>query len=467
MTGLSGSARCGVVPPYLLRALSRSPDERAAQRARRSLDRDTRLREERAARLRAGSAPAVPGRRTATTAGPQRTISDAHGEETTPGTRVRAEGDAPTGDAAADEAYEGFGATWHLYDEVYGRDSVDGRGMPLLGTVHYGHDYDNAFWDGTQMVFGDGDGTVFTRFTIAVDVIGHELTHGVTEHTAALVYQGQSGALNESISDVFGSLVKQRSLGQAAADADWLIGAGLFLPSVHGVALRSMKAPGTAYDDPQLGKDPQPATMDGYVDTSDDNGGVHLNSGIPNHAFYLAATAIGGNAWEGAGRVWYDVLTAGQLPHDCDFATFAAATVAAAGRRFGSGTAGQVAVERAWAQVGITTGGGSATPVSAPVSTPAGRRPGSGAGLRLRRTGGLAGQTRERTVDLSELPGEDAASWRTLLASELRDLLEPGRAVPDAFTYHVASPPDSEEVALPEHRIPAEVRALFARTLEA
>ena len=164
--------------------------------------------------------------------------------------------------------------------------------------MHYGRGYDNAFWDGTQMVFGDGDGTVFNRFTIAVDVIGHELTHGVTEHTAALVYQGQSGALNESISDVFGSLVKQQALGQDAAAADWLIGAGLFTAQVKGVALRSMKAPGTAYDDPQLGKDPQPATMADYVETTDDNGGVHLNSGIPNHAFYLAATAIGGHAWE-------------------------------------------------------------------------------------------------------------------------------------------------------------------------
>jgi Zn-dependent metalloprotease len=183
------------------------------------------------------------------------------------------------------------------------------------------------------MVFGDGDGTVFNRFTIAVDVIGHELTHGVTQFTAGLDYQGQSGALNESVSDVFGSLVKQRSLGQSAGQADWLIGAGLFTPEVHGVALRSMKAPGTAYDDPQLGKDPQPATMSGYVETSDDNGGVHTNSGIPNHAFYLAATAIGGNAWEGAGQVWDDVLTGGSLPHDVDFATFAEATMAAAKAR--------------------------------------------------------------------------------------------------------------------------------------
>ena len=202
------------------------------------------------------------------------------------------------------------------------------------------------------MVFGDGDGELFQRFTIAVDVIGHELTHGVTEATAGLVYQGQSGALNESVSDVFGSLVKQRVLGQDATEADWLIGAGLFTAAVQGVALRSMRAPGTAYDDDVLGRDPQPDHLRGYVETSDDNGGVHINSGIPNHAFYLAATSLGGSAWEVAGRVWYDTLVSGGLKPDADFATFAAATVQAAQARFG--TAEVLAVRSAWDAVGVT-----------------------------------------------------------------------------------------------------------------
>ena len=158
------------------------------------------------------------------------------------------------------EAYDGLGDTWKLYEDVYQRNSIDDAGMDLSGTVHFSQQYDNAYWDGEQMVFGDGDGVLFNRFTISVDVIGHELTHGVTGATADLAYKNQSGALNESISDVFGSLVKQYALGQSAAEADWLIGAGLLAKGVHGVALRSMKAPGTAYDDPQLGgKDPQPA----------------------------------------------------------------------------------------------------------------------------------------------------------------------------------------------------------------
>ncbi len=200
----------------------------------------------------------------------------------------------------------------------------------MLATVHYQRNYDNAFWNGAQLVFGDGDGRTFDRFTKPVDVLGHELTHAVTEHTAGLVYEGQSGALNESVSDVFASCLKQRLLGQDAVAGDWLIGAGLFLPGVQARALRDMAHPGTAYDDPVLGKDPQPGHMDDYVDTTDDHGGVHLNSGIPNRAFQLAATAIGGSSAEGAGRIWYAALTGG-LSSRADFAAFAAATVAAAG----------------------------------------------------------------------------------------------------------------------------------------
>jgi Zn-dependent metalloprotease len=282
-----------------------------------------------------------------------RTIDTASHTTSVPGRIVRLEGAGPTGDPATDEAYDGLGATWTLYDSAYRRNSLDDKGLPLIASVHYGRDYDNAFWNGEQMVFGDGDGTYFNRFTIAVDVIGHELTHGVTQFTANLAYAGQPGALNESISDCFGSMVKQLRLGQEAAQADWLIGQGLFTPRVNGVALRSLKAPGTAYNDHRLGRDPQPATMDGYVETDDDDGGVHTNSGIPNHAFYLAAVAIGGPTWEGAGQVWYDVLTGGKLKKTADFATFAAATIAAAGSRFGPASRQARAVEQAWTRVKV------------------------------------------------------------------------------------------------------------------
>src|SRR5262249_22599978 len=155
-------------------------------------------------------------------------------------------------------------------------------------------------------VFGDGDGKVFRRgaFTAAIDVIGHELTHGVTQYTAGLAYHRQSGALNESISDVFGSLVKQYVAKQSVEQADWLIGAGIWgsaFDHTKCTALRSMSDPGSAYDDPRVGKDPQPADMKGYKPLPDDEdhdwGGVHTYSGIPNRAFYLVAKSLGGNAW--------------------------------------------------------------------------------------------------------------------------------------------------------------------------
>jgi Zn-dependent metalloprotease len=206
------------------------------------------------------------------------------------------------------------------------------------------------------MVFGDGDGDLFNRFTISVDVIGHELTHGVTGAEANLDYLNQAGALNESISDVFGSLVKQFVLHQTADQADWLIGAGLFTAKVHGVALRSMKTPGTAYDDPVLGKDPQPAHMKDYVYTFKDNGGVHINSGIPNHAFYLVATKLGGYAWEKAGRIWYETLRDPrlQLQSTASFRFFAHLTVANAVRLYSHGSTDPQTVRDAWQQVGIT-----------------------------------------------------------------------------------------------------------------
>ena len=142
---------------------------------------------------------------------PRRRVRDAERSTDLPGRMVRREGEPATEDAATDEAYRGLGATYQLFRAAYERDSLDDRGMPPRATVHYGDDYSNAFWDGTRMVFGDGDGELFRRFTVSIDVIGHELAHGVTEHTADLVYSGQSGALNESVSDVFGSLVKVKS----------------------------------------------------------------------------------------------------------------------------------------------------------------------------------------------------------------------------------------------------------------
>jgi Zn-dependent metalloprotease len=276
------------------------------------------------------------------------------GQTALPGTLVRAEGDPPTADAAVNEAYDGAGTTYDFYRDVYGRDSVDGQGLGLVSSVHYGVRYENAFWTGTQMVYGDGGDQIFVdgAFTRALDVIAHELTHGVTQFTAGLEYSLQPGALNESFSDVFGCLVKQYAAQQQADEDEtkWLIGAGALMPR-WGRALRSLKAPGTAWEG-----DDQPSNMDGYVDLPDnndpnnDNGGVHINSGIPNHAFYLAATALGGFAWERVGRVWYVTLT-DRLETGSKFPDAAEATVAVARELFGDEV--ERAVEGAWREVGV------------------------------------------------------------------------------------------------------------------
>ncbi|MFO0967209.1 MAG: M4 family metallopeptidase [Gemmataceae bacterium] len=273
---------------------------------------------------------------------------------------MRKEGGPATSDPAVNEAYDALGATYQLYSEVFERDSIDGHGMPLNAYVHFAQNFNNAFWDGWQMVFGDGDGVIFVRFTKSIDVIGHELAHGVTESTAGLVYHKQPGALNESFSDVFGSLVKQHHLKQTAAQADWLIGAEIMAPGINGKALRSMSDPGSAYDDPNLGgKDPQPKHMNDYVDLPDtrmgDNGGVHVNSGIPNHAFFLVATKIGGNAWEAPGHIWYKTLQ--QLHEQSQFQDCADISAQVAAADYGTNSTEHRAVLDAWAQVGLSVSG--------------------------------------------------------------------------------------------------------------
>jgi hypothetical protein len=475
---------CTIVPPYMLEAMAASDEPLLVEHAREALRHDAELRASRrtpTARPTGRRAPRRADVPKAHGAGPHRTISDAKGATTTPGTKIRGEGQAPSQDEAVNEAYDGLGATWELWSEAYSRDSLDGKGMPLLATVHYGRNYDNAFWDGSQMVFGDGDGVIFERFTKSLDVIGHELAHGVTEHTAGLLYQGQSGALNESISDVFGVLVKQRQLGQSAEQADWLVGADVLNPSVQGRALRDMRNPGTAYDDPRLGTDPQPAHMDAYVDTDDDNGGVHINSGIPNRAFVLAALAIGGNAWEDAGAVWYAVVSGDGIKADCDFATFAELTVAAAATAHGEGSAQQAAVRSAWEQVGVlgaSVGSGEPAPgESVPGrdsagdsegdEQPTGEVPGVDARLLLRRTGGFAGQVRERQMALGELPERDARDWRHLLAAPTlqRIAATPQRSHPDAYTYSVVCDEVGCNVTVEEPHLPEAIHSLFERTL--
>jgi Zn-dependent metalloprotease len=205
---------------------------------------------------------------------------------------VRGEGDpAVGGDGHADNAYDDLDKVREFYKQVLNRDSIDNAGLVIDGNVNYGVDFDNAFWDGQRMVFGNGDNVIFKDFTGDIDVPGHELTHGVTQYTAGLQYTNdQTGALNESFSDMMGSAIDAWSRGiDDAAGHNWLIGEDIMADSLAGEALRSMAEPGTAYDNPTLGRDPQPRDMSGYFEPAD----PHIMSGITNRWFYLICAEIG------------------------------------------------------------------------------------------------------------------------------------------------------------------------------
>ncbi len=349
-----------IVPPYILSKLITSNEDNASQVkkdvANLILDEQIRSRRRVFSHLKDETRQAAgltTLKKTSKKIAVNREVYTANSKEVEPGTLVRKEGQAAVKDKDVNNVYDGGGFTWDFYYSLFGRNSIDNKGLKIVQTVHYGKKYDNAFWDGQQMIFGDGDGKIFGSFTEDIDIIGHELTHGVVQYECNLAYKDQSGALNESLADVFGSMIKQRVLNQEVTKADWLIGEKVLLGAKY--ALRSLKAPGTAYKNhPQLGTDPQPATMAGYTDDPTDNGGVHLNSGIPNHAFYLAAFNIGGYAWEKAGKVWYAALCDNKLvKKSATFADFKNATITYAGKLFKTDKSVEKAVSDAWTAVGV------------------------------------------------------------------------------------------------------------------
>jgi len=206
-------------------------------------------------------------------------------------------------DPDANMAFDYGGVVRDYYAKFLNRNSLDNKGLNLDFYIHYSKGYNNAFWDGTEMVFGDGDGHIFRHLVRGLDVIGHELTHGVVQYTAGLNSSEFPGTINEHIADVFGTVIKQNYKKQTAKNADWLIGDEIVAPSFPGKALRSLKAPGTAFKG-----DPQPADMKHYKPWNQD---PHLNNGIPNRAFYLVAAGVGGNKGLDtrlAGLLWYTAL---------------------------------------------------------------------------------------------------------------------------------------------------------------
>jgi Zn-dependent metalloprotease len=337
------------LPPYILESLARAEDEETRRAAVVTVTASAAMRAMRATLATLPIMAAIPS----VDRSEERRIYDMkHGTYPLPGTIIRREGEKKAiKDSAAKEAYENLGLTYDFFKAIFGRNSLDDEGMALIASVHYGRGYNNAFWNGEQMVFGDGDGKIFARFTKSLDVVGHELSHGVVAHTCNLDYFGQSGALNEHFADVFGVLTEQWSLGQSANKAAWLVGAEVLGPQAKIKAIRTFKGEKAFENDPLFGTDPQPKLMKDFYKGPDDDGGVHINSGIPNHAFYRAAATLGGQAWKTVGPVWYKALTA--LDRKSDFQDAARTTAEIAKREYGSKSREAAAVKAGWKGVGL------------------------------------------------------------------------------------------------------------------
>ena len=268
-----------------------------------------------------------------------------------PGKLVLEEGGKASTDPAVREAYLHAGIVYDYYLKIFSRNSLDNNGMSLISSVHLNKNHNNAYWTGEQMVYGDGDGQMFVRFTKSLDVVGHEFSHGVVTHTCNLEYSYESGALNEHFADVMGVLVMQWRKKHTAAKAAWTIGKDCLGPAVNATGLRTFKAEKAFENDPIMGTDIQPKHYSDKYGGSSDYGGVHINSGIPNHAFYVTANQLGGHAWEKAGRIWYHTL--GLLNSHSKFADMVKATGNAAASLYGAGSIEVKAVEKGWKQVGL------------------------------------------------------------------------------------------------------------------
>ena len=285
-----------------------------------------------------------------------RQVFDAQGQIFLPGQLLRDEDDPPTKDKDANQAYENVGIAMQFFKTVLGRDSVDGKGMRVDATVHYGLRFTNAMWTGEQMIVGDGDGRHIKGLAHSLGIIAHEFAHGVTQHIVRgglgvvevtgqpPTLKGEAGALNESFSDVFASMVKQWHADQDVTQADWLLGEDIMAPG-SGKAIRSLKDPGnnrlTWRNDDQI-KD-----YKRYKPTDE----AHKASGIANHAFYLAATELGGKSWETLARIWLKGFD--RLRVRGTFLDAAHYTMDVAATLHGKGSRPHNAIKAAWRKVNV------------------------------------------------------------------------------------------------------------------
>jgi Zn-dependent metalloprotease len=342
---------CQIVPLHVLRRLSR--DSKLSREQRKhfadTMKIDTELRKlrDQAAKLTRVASMVGTVRPLAAVAGvpPGITVNDCNHNQVLPGALVGDPDDSS--DATTKRVFVETTAVAKFYSQVFSRNSIDDAGMTMISSVHYGEGYNNAFWNGSQMTYGDGDGAIFIDFSKGDDVIGHELTHGVTQHSLQLTYVNEPGGLNESLSDCFGSMFRQWSANQNVNDADWLIGADIMGPTAQQrglTCLRDMAEP-----DADHCLSPQPTKFSQFKTGMD----PHISSGIPNLAFTTICKAVGGNSWDKVGKIWYKSLTGFGPTPNMKMKAFANRTRSVAADLFAGDTAVANAVDAGWQKVGL------------------------------------------------------------------------------------------------------------------
>ena len=301
-----------------------------------------------------------------------------------PGDLVKAEGDPEyQDDRAAEKLYEHMGIVYKFFDEAFGERNMFKNKRPPVGIVHYGQHFPGAWFhlpfdgdsDHQAIICGDGwdhqdemasesdtpshklYSRLFGNFSGSLEVVAHEMVHGFLHALCSLDTQGEPGTVNEHLADVFGIMCEQYHTGQSVFDADWLVGEDLFLPGTSGIALRSFKSPGEAYsfETSSTLRDPQVKHMDCLYKGEKDGGGVHINSGILNHAFYLVATNLGKlepYSWKKAGRIWYLACLHPMMTSECSMKRWADLTLDTAKRKSFGAEVMRIVWE-AWDSVGI------------------------------------------------------------------------------------------------------------------
>jgi len=341
---------CHIVPREVLLRLAKDKSFTEEQRTiltnTAKIDVEQRNVREAATKLtRVAEAMTAAGPITAAAAAPGVTVFTCNHTTTLPGAQI-----LNPGNSADPTAKRTFGETTLVaafYAQVFGRNSVDNHGMTLNSSIHYGTNYNNAFWNGSRMTYGDGDGSIFVDFTKGDDVICHELTHGVTQHSLQLAYSDEAGGLNESMSDCFGSMFRQWSANQTVNKADWLIGKDIMGPTAIAkgfTCLRDMANPAAKHC-----LAPQPTKYSQIKPGMD----PHQSSGPPNLAFYTACMKHGGKSWDKIGHVWYQSLTGFGATPNMKMKAFANRTRAVATQLNPGNTAVFNAVDAGWKKVGL------------------------------------------------------------------------------------------------------------------